>query len=136
MMENVNGINSVWGVLHCGVAPGGPCNENNGIGANRECPGSACQSGFHNYRFEWDQSVTPNELRWYVDGEQFHSVKQDQLPADTWNQMTSHSGYFIILNVAMGGAFPDGVSGQATPTAETVPGVPMVVDYVAVWTRG
>jgi beta-glucanase (GH16 family) len=136
MMENVNGINSVWGVLHCGTAPGGPCNENNGIGNSRECPGSACQAGFHNYRFEWDRSVTPNELRWYVDGEQFHSVKQDQLPADTWSQMTDHAGYFIILNVAMGGAFPDGVAGQATPTAETVPGVPMVVDYVAVWNRG
>ena len=40
IMENVNGINSVWGVLHCGVAPGGPCNEFNGIGANRACPGS------------------------------------------------------------------------------------------------
>ena len=106
-MENVNGINSVWGVLHCGVAPGGPCNENNGIGASRACPGSTCQSAFHTYRFEWDQSVTPNQLRWYVDGQQFHSVSQGQLPADTWNQMTSHTGYFIILNVAMGGAFPE-----------------------------
>ncbi len=135
IMENVNGINSVWGVLHCGVAPGGPCNENNGIGASRTCPGASCQSAFHTYRFEWDQSVTPNQLRWYVDGQQFHSVSQNQLPADTWNQMTSH-GYFIILNVAMGGAFPDGVAGRATPVAETVPGRPMLVDYVAVWTRG
>jgi beta-glucanase (GH16 family) len=135
IMENVNGINSVWGVLHCGVAPGGPCNEYNGIGASRACPGSTCQSGFHTYRFEWDQSVTPNQLRWYVDGQQFHSVSQGQLPADTWNQMTAH-GYFIILNVAMGGAFPNGVSGISTPTAETVSGRPMLVDYVAVWSRG
>jgi beta-glucanase (GH16 family) len=135
IMENVNGLNSVWGVLHCGVAPGGPCNEFNGLGASRACPGSSCQSAFHTYRFEWDQSVTPNQLRWYVDGQQFHSVSQGQLPADTWNQMTAH-GYFIILNVAMGGAFPDGVAGFATPTAETVSGRPMLVDYVAVWTRG
>jgi beta-glucanase (GH16 family) len=135
IMENVNGINSVWGVLHCGVAPGGPCNEYNGIGASRACPGSTCQSAFHTYRFEWDQSVTPNQLRWYVDGQQFHSVTQGQLPADTWNQMTAH-GYFVILNVAMGGAFPNGVSGISTPTAETVSGRPMLVDYVAVWTRG
>jgi beta-glucanase (GH16 family) len=135
IMENVNGINSVWGVLHCGVAPGGPCNEFNGLGASRACPGSTCQSGFHTYRFEWDQSVTPNQLRWYVDGQQFHSVSQGQLPADTWNQMTAH-GYFIILNVAMGGAFPDGVAGFATPTSATVSGRPMLVDYVAAWTRG
>ena len=119
IMENVNGIDSVWGVLHCGVNPGGPCNETNGIGANRACPGSACQAGFHTYRFEWDQSTSPNQLRWYVDGQQFHSISQNQLPADTWNQMTSHAGYFIILNVAMGGAFPDGVAGRATRCSST-----------------
>jgi len=135
-MENVNGIDSVWAVLHCGVAPGGPCNENNGIGASRPCPGSSCQSAFHTYRFEWDQSVSPNQLRWYVDGQQYHTVSQNQLPADTWNQMTTHAGYFIILNVAVGGAFPDGVAGRVTPVAETASGRPMLVDYVAVWSRG
>lgn len=31
IMENVNGIDSVWGVFHCGVNPGGPCNETDGI---------------------------------------------------------------------------------------------------------
>jgi len=136
IMENVNGINAVWGVLHCGVNPGGPCNETNGIGANRACPGSTCQSAFHTYRFEWDRSVNPNQLRWYVDGTQFHTVSQSQVDATTWNNMTSHAGYFILLNVAMGGGFPNGVSGMTTPTAATVPGRAMLVDYVAVWSRG
>jgi hypothetical protein len=136
IMENVNGINSVWGVLHCGVSPGGPCNETNGIGTSRACPNTSCQSAFHTYRFEWDRSISPNQFRWYVDGQQFHSVSQGQLPADTWNNMTSHAGYFILLNVAMGGGFPNGVAGFPTPTAATVPDRPMVVDYVAVWTRG
>ena len=54
VMENVNGLNQVWGALHCGVAPGGPCNEFSGLGATRACPGSACQSAFHTYRIEWD----------------------------------------------------------------------------------
>jgi len=135
IMENVNGINSVWGVLHCGVNPGGPCNETTGLGASRACPGSTCQSAFHTYRFEWDTSVSPNELRWYVDGQQFHSVSQSQLPADTWSNMTSHAGYFILLNVAIGGAFPDALNGP-TPRAETVPDRPMIVDYVAVSSRG
>jgi beta-glucanase (GH16 family) len=136
IMENVNGINSVWGVLHCGVNPGGPCNETNGIADNRACPGSSCQSAFHTYRFEWDRSVSPNVLRWYVDGQLYHSVDENRVGAEAWNNMTSHAGYFILLNVAMGGAFPDGVAGRATPVAETVPGRPMLVDYVAVWTRG
>jgi beta-glucanase (GH16 family) len=135
IMENVNGINSVWGVLHCGVNPGGPCNETTGIAANRACPGSSCQSAFHTYRFEWDRSVNPNQLRWYVDGQQFHQVSQNQFDAGTWANMTNHAGYFIILNVAIGGAFPNALAGQ-TPVAATASGVPMVVDYVAVWTRG
>jgi beta-glucanase (GH16 family) len=135
VMENVNGINSVWGVLHCGVNPGGPCNETNGLGASRACPGSQCPGNFHTYRFEWDRSVSPNQLRWYVDGQQFHTVRQNQMDATSWNNMTSHQGYFILLNVAMGGAFPNGVAGRGTPVPETVPGRSMAVDYVAVWTR-
>ncbi|MFG1826843.1 glycoside hydrolase family 16 protein [Microbispora bryophytorum] len=136
IMENVNGINSVWGVLHCGVNPGGACGETNGIGASRACPGSTCQSAFHTYRFEWDRSVSPNQLRWYVDGQQFHSISQSQLDATTWSNMTSHAGYFILLNVAVGGGFPNGVAGFSTPTSATVSGRPMVVDYVAVWQSG
>ncbi len=135
IMENVNGINSVWGVLHCGVNPGGPCNETSGLGASRACPGSTCQSGFHTYRFEWDTSISPQQLRWYVDGQQYHSISQSQLPADTWSNMTSHAGYFILLNLAIGGAFPDALNGP-TPRAETVPDRPMIVDYVAVTQKG
>ncbi|GAA3531884.1 carbohydrate-binding protein [Nonomuraea rosea] len=135
IMENVNGINSVWGVLHCGVNPGGPCNETSGLAANRACPGSTCQAAYHSYRFEWDRSVSPNQLRWYVDGQQFHSVNQSQFDAATWSNMTGHAGYFLLLNVAMGGAFPNALAGQ-TPTAATVPGRPMMVDYVAVWQSG
>ncbi|GLY98906.1 carbohydrate-binding protein [Actinoplanes sp. NBRC 103695] len=136
VMENVNGINSVWGVLHCGVNPGGPCNETLGLGANRACPNSTCQSTFHTYSFEWDASVSPNQLRWYVDGQQFHSVTQSQIGEPHWSNMTGHNGYFLLLNVAMGGAFPNGVAGFGTPTGDTVSGRSMLVDYVAVYTRG
>jgi hypothetical protein len=137
IMENVNGINSVWAVLHCGVNPGGPCNETNGLGTSRACPGSSCQSAFHTYRFEWDNTNTSaQQFRWYVDGQQYHTINQTQFDATTWSNMTSHAGYFILLNVAMGGGFPNGVSGQATPVAATASGVPMLVDYVAVWQNG
>lgn len=135
IMENVNGINRVWSVLHCGVSPGGPCNEATGLGASRPCPGTPCQASFHTYRFEWDTSTAPHELRWYVDGRNYHTISQADLPVGTWNQLTSH-GYFILLNVAMGGAFPDGVAGFATPTTSTEPGHSMLVDYVKVWTSG
>ncbi|MEV5719917.1 glycoside hydrolase family 16 protein [Amycolatopsis mediterranei] len=136
IMENVNGLNSVWGVLHCGVNPGGPCNETTGLPNNRACPGSSCQSAFHTYRFEWDASSSPQVLRWFVDGQQFHSVSQNQLDATTWANMTTHQGYFVLLNVAIGGAFPNNNSGTTTPGPGIVPGHPMVVDYVTVTTRG
>jgi hypothetical protein len=136
VMENVNGINSVWGTLHCGVNPGGPCNETTGLGASRACPNTTCQSAFHAYRFEWDRSVNPEQLRWYVDGVQYHSVSQSQVDATTWSNMTSHNGYFILLNVSIGGAFPDAIAGATTPTSSTTSGAPMVVDYVAVWNSG
>lgn len=136
IMENVNGINSVWGVLHCGVNPGGPCNETTGLGASRACPGSSCQSAFHTYRFEWDTTNgAAEQLRWYVDGQQFHTINEAQLDAGTWSSMTNHAGYFLLLNVAMGGAFPNALGGS-TPTAATASGVPMLVDYVAVWQSG
>ena len=48
--------------------------------------------------------------------------------------MTGHAGYFILLNVAMGGAFPNGVAGLGDADRAHRPGRPMRVDYVAVWT--
>ena len=132
-MENVNGLDWTFGTLHCGVAPGGPCNEFNGIAGQTYCGGS-CHNGFHAYGFEWDDSGAAGQLRWYVDGTLYHTIDEGDLPADTWAQMTEHAGYFLMLNLAIGGAFPDGVSGQTTPTAATVPGHSMLVDYVRVYT--
>ena len=42
------------------------------------------------------------------------------------------SGYSIILNVAMGGEYPDSECGCTTPTAATTPGGTMTVQYVSV----
>lgn len=129
IMENVQGLNTVWATLHCGTSPGGPCNETSGIGGQRACPGASCQSGFHTYAVEWDRSKAVEEMRFSVDGLLFHTVRADQVDAATWTSATNH-GYFIILNVAMGGGFPDAFGGG--PDAGTVPGHPMVVDYVSV----
>src|SRR5438552_2882484 len=84
----LNGANTVWGTLHCGVSPGGPCNETSGIGGNRACPGATCQSAFHTYAIEWDRSVSPQQIRWYVDGQQYHQVSQSQVDATTWANAT------------------------------------------------
>ncbi|OAL46841.1 beta-glucanase [Pyrenochaeta sp. DS3sAY3a] len=132
IMENVNGINRVWGVLHCGVNPGGPCSETDGIAANVQCPGTPCQGNWHVYSLEVDRSSSPEKLTWSVDGVNFHVVTANDLPAETWAQ-TVHHGHFILLNLAIGGAFPNKNSGITTPTARTAPGVPLYVDWVAVY---
>ncbi|CAM2900187.1 glycoside hydrolase family 16 protein [Paenibacillus sediminis] len=128
IMENINGINTVWGTLHCGTSPGGPCNETSGIGGNRSGFSPSLQAGYHTYAIEYDKSVSPEQIRWYVDGIQYHTVNANQVDAATWSNATNH-GFFIILNVAMGGGWP------GAPTSSTASGVPMLVDYVAVWTK-
>jgi hypothetical protein len=130
IMEDINGLSSEFGTLHCGVDPGGPCNETTGIGSGqRACSG--CQTGYHTYALEYDRSVSPEQLRWYLDGNNFFTVNASQVDATTWNNATHH-GFFIILNVAMGGGFPAAFGGG--PTGSTASGVPMNVDYVAVYT--
>jgi hypothetical protein len=132
IMEDINGLSSEFGTLHCGVDPGGPCNETTGIGSGqRACNG--CQTGFHTYRMEYDKSVSPEQIRYYLDGVNFFTIKSNQVDATTWSNATNH-GFFIILNVAMGGGFPAAFGGG--PTSSTVSGVPMLVDYVRVYTMG
>jgi len=132
VMEDINGLSSEFGTLHCGVSPGGPCNETTGLGSGQHaCAG--CQSGVHTYALEYDRSISPEQLRWYLDGVVFFTVSAAQVDATTWNNATHH-GFFLILNVAVGGGFPGAFGGG--PTGATTPGVPMTVDYVAVYTSG
>lgn len=133
IMENVQGLNKVWATMHCGTNPGGPCNETTGIGNSTACPNSTCQSGFHTYAMEWDRSVSPEAIRFSVDGIVYHTVTAAQVDATTWANATNH-GYFLILNVAMGGGFPDAFGGGLD--GDTQPGHPMVVDYVQVLSTG
>jgi hypothetical protein len=132
IMEDINGRSSEFGTLHCGTSPGGPCNENTGLGSGeRACTG--CQAAFHNYAVEYDRSVSPETLRWFLDGVNFFSLNSTQVDATTWNNATHH-GFFIIFDVAIGGGFPAAFGGG--PTGSTASGVPMLVDYVAVYTSG
>jgi beta-glucanase (GH16 family) len=128
IMENINGLNQWWGTLHCGTSPGGPCNETTGIAATMPGFSPSLQSAFHTFRMEFDKSVSPQQIRWYVDGVQRHIVTSDQVDLTTWNNATDH-GFFIILNLAIGGVWP------GNPTASTVSGGTMLVDYVRVYTQ-
>jgi chitodextrinase len=118
--------------LHCGAPSGGVCNETTGLGSGEHaCAG--CQTGFHTYAVEYDRSVSPEQMRFYLDGANYFTLNSNQIDATTWNNATHH-GMFMILNVAMGGGFPAAFGGG--PTAATQSGVPMLVDYVAVYQSG
>jgi beta-glucanase (GH16 family) len=131
MMEDINGRSSVFGTLHCGVSPGGPCNESTGIGSGeRACSG--CQTGYHTYAVQIDRSVSPEQIRWYLDGTNYFTVNANQVDATTWANAVHHN-FQIIFDLAIGGAFPAAFGGG--PNASTVSGGQLNVDYVAVYNK-
>ncbi len=131
-MEDVNGLSSVFGTLHCGVDPGGPCNETTGIGSGQHaCPG--CQTAFHTYSVIVDRSVSPEQIRWYLDGNNYFTVSANQVDPTTWANAVDH-GFFIIFDLAMGGGFPGAFGGG--PTSATQSGNSMLVDNVQVSVSG
>ncbi|MFL6073518.1 MAG: glycoside hydrolase family 16 protein [Mycobacteriales bacterium] len=132
IMEDVNALSEHSATLHCGTDPGGPCNETNGISSGLQGCGG-CQTGYHTYSVVIDRRDTNAEqLRWYLDGNQFSTVNESQVGASTWQAAIDH-GFFLILNVAIGGGYPNGVCGCSTPTGATSSGAGMNVDYVAVY---
>ena len=131
IMEDINGRSSEFGTLHCGVNPGGPCNESTGIGSGeRACSG--CQTGFHDYAVEIDRSVSPEQIRYYLDGSNFFTINANQVDATTWANAVDHN-FFIIYDLAIGGGFPNAFGGG--PTSATVSGGAMVIDSVAVYNK-
>jgi len=121
----------VFGTLHCGTNPGGPCNESTGIGSGEHAC-SGCQTGYHTYAVQIDRSVSPEQIRWYLDGTNYFTVNANQVDATTWANAVDHP-FFIIYDLAMGGGFPDAFGGG--PNASTVSGGQMNIDYVAVYNK-
>ncbi|HEY1485161.1 MAG TPA: ricin-type beta-trefoil lectin domain protein [Micromonosporaceae bacterium] len=131
ILEDVNSRSTVFGTLHCGVSPGGPCNESTGIGSGeRACSG--CNTAYHTYAVQIDRSVSPEQIRWYLDGNNYFTVNANQVDATTWANAVDHP-FFIIFDLAMGGGFPAAFGGG--PNAATVSGGQMNVDYVAVYNK-
>lgn len=85
--------------------------------------GEAVNTGFHLYAVEW----APNDVKFFLDDKLVAERTPADLPAGTtW--VYDHP-FFIILNVAVGGAWP------GNPDATTKFPQTMLVDYVRVYTR-
>ena len=88
--------------------------------ASYTLPGSAKFSDdFHVFAIEWET----NAIRWYVDG----TLYSTKTPADTkGNNWVFDHGFFIILNLAVGGDWP------GAPDGTTVFPQKLVIDYIHV----
>jgi beta-glucanase (GH16 family) len=128
--ESVN-ARGLFFTLHCGTAVGGACKEPIGLSSG-ELACVNCRKGFHVYRVELDRTVSPEDIRFYVDGAERFEVRQADVDNQSWDAALHH-GFLILLDVAIGGAFPAAFGGG--PTTATVSGAPMLVDYVRVYQR-
>lgn len=85
--------------------------------------GQAFADDFHLFAVEWE----PGVVRFYVDSNLYATFTESQWPAGgTW--VFDHP-FFILLNVAVGGAWP------GSPDSTTVFPQHLLVDYVRVYTR-
>jgi hypothetical protein len=132
IMEDVNALSELSGTIHCGTDPGGPCNESDGIGSGLVSCGG-CQSGYHTYTMILNRTNTSDEsITFYLDGNEYFSVSESQIGTSTWQAAFDHN-MSIILDLAMGGGYPNGVCDCTTPTSATTSGGTMSVAYVAAY---
>nr|WP_220195028.1 discoidin domain-containing protein [Ktedonospora formicarum] len=131
IMEDVNGLSEQAATLHCGVNPGGACNEPYGFGSGMAtCPN--CQTGYHTYTEIIDRTQSDEQIRWYLDNQQIGVVRESQVGVSTWQAAVDH-GFFIIFDLAIGGSFPNGVCGCTTPTSTTSSGGTLSIASVGVY---
>ena len=118
IMENIGREPTlVHGTIHGPGYSGG-----NGIGGAYSLPGNAIfADDFHLYAVEW----TTNQIKWFVDGQQYFTVTPASLPNGTTWVFTQPQ--FLLLNVAVGGAWPGNPDGTTSFPQR------MTVDYVRVY---
>jgi hypothetical protein len=132
IMEDVNALSEHSGTFHCGVDPGGACNETTGLGSGLvACSG--CQTSYNTYSVIINRTDTSDEsITYYLNGNAYYTVSESQVGASTWAAAVDH-GFFIILDLAMGGAYPNAICNCTSPSSSTTSGATMSVGYVAVY---
>jgi hypothetical protein len=94
---------------------------------------SGCQSGYHTYTMTLNRTDTADEsITFYLDGNEYFSVSESQVGTATWQAAYDHN-LSVILDLAMGGSYPDGNCNCTAPTSATTSGGAMSVAYVAAY---
>ena len=132
ILEDVNGHSETSSTLHCGVAPGGACNEYTGrTSGMTACQG--CQTGYHTYSEIIDRTSSNEQIRWYLDGQEYWSVSESQVGEAAWQAAIDH-GFFIIFDLAIGGSFPNADCGCTSPNVQTSSGGTLSIASLSVQT--
>ena len=92
-----------------------------GIGRADTLSVGAFADDFHIFSVAW----RPNDIRWYVDGRQYHRMTSADLPPGA--KWVFDHPFFLLLNVAVGGGWP------GDPDASTTFPQQMLIDYVRVY---
>jgi beta-glucanase (GH16 family) len=102
ILETVNGQLRGYGTAHCDVYPNGICNEPAGRAGNIGVP----TQDWQNWRIVWDRTNGDwrnEQITWYMNGQQFHSLRGNDIGNQgVWASLAQKPMY-IILNVAVGG---------------------------------
>ena len=119
IMEHVSNDPKVWGTLHWDN--NGPQSFGTGMVVDN-------LDDYHTYSIEW----TKNYIRWYVDDVEFcaadiSDIVIPKLERNIKNNDAFHKPFFLLLNLAVGGNWPQ------SPDESTVLPAKMYVDYVRVY---
>lgn len=146
ILESPNGLPLAWQVLHCGPAYNAayPCNEPDGIASIPPNPFS--RGVWHVVSVDIDRTNPSGrwqdeEIVWRIDGEIVFQVSGEEVGSKTYWTNISNGDHMILLNVAVGGSFPNKLVGfnpddpnspPPTPRENTVGGIhsSMWVKYV------
>ena len=120
IMENIGREpDKVYGTVH---GPG--YSGANGISHSYALPaGQTFKDDFHVFALEWDEA----EIRWYMDDELYGVLPKERF-SESRPWVFDHP-FFLILNVAVGGAWPGYPDETSTFPQE------MLVDYVRVYQK-
>jgi beta-glucanase (GH16 family) len=128
MFEDVNGMNQASQTMH----DLGPSIAHPQI----PCPATSCDGGFNTYSVIIDRTNTSAEsLEFLMDSSVEKTITEAQVGTATWRAAIDH-GFFLLLDLAMGGTYPNGKCHCTSPTAGTTSGGQMKVAYVAVYESG
>lgn len=128
MMEDVNKLDAASQTLHDAAGSTGH--------ALISCPSSHCLSGYHTYSAIVNRTHASAEyLQFLMDGKVVETITEAKVGLAAWKKAIDH-GFFFVLDLSLGGKYPNVMCRCSTPTAHTSAPGSLSLGYVAVYEKG